>query len=147
MWYESKKKSSSSGGGHTILDDTGTSLAQESNLQFKGGYVVDDSTNSKTVVNIMRVMDSAHYEQLTEDEKQGIIFVTDESPDIILSGTLTAGSTTLTFTDNAIRENCLVAVYTSKLGVNPISETHSTGILTFTFNPQAEDIDVKVRLE
>ena len=37
-------------GGHTILNDSGTSLAQQPNLQFKGMDVENDGNNSKTVV-------------------------------------------------------------------------------------------------
>ncbi len=38
------------GGGHTILDTTGTAVAQEDKLQFVGLDVSDDSTNGKTKV-------------------------------------------------------------------------------------------------
>lgn len=67
------------GGGHTILDDSGTSLTQRSELQFKGAYSVDDSTNQKTVVNVVRSMTRAEFDLLTIDEKTGIINITDES--------------------------------------------------------------------
>ena len=40
-------------GGHTIIDENGNSLPQESGLQFTGGVTVtDDSVNGKTVVDI-----------------------------------------------------------------------------------------------
>ena len=37
-------------GGHTILDNSGTSMTQQPNLQFSGLNVTNDGTNSKTVV-------------------------------------------------------------------------------------------------
>ena len=43
-------KGSGGGGGHTILDSSGTATAQESNLQFTGLSVTDDSVNEKTEV-------------------------------------------------------------------------------------------------
>lgn len=43
-------KGSGGGGGHTILDSSGTAAAQESNLQFTGLSVTDDSVNGKTEV-------------------------------------------------------------------------------------------------
>ena len=43
-------KGSGGGGGHTILDSSGTATAQESNLQFTGLSVTDDSANGKTEV-------------------------------------------------------------------------------------------------
>lgn len=66
-------------GGHTILDDGGTSLAQEDNLQFVGVYSEDDSVNEKTVVNVVREMTEAQYNNLSADEKKGIIRITDKN--------------------------------------------------------------------
>lgn len=43
-------KGTGSGGGHTILDTDGTAVVQESNLQFTGLSVTDDSTNGITEV-------------------------------------------------------------------------------------------------
>ncbi len=37
-------------GGHTIINPSGTSMAQEDGLQFVGFEVSDDSANNKTVV-------------------------------------------------------------------------------------------------
>lgn len=41
---------SGSGGGHTIVDDSGTSMTQRSNLKFVGATVTDDATNDMTIV-------------------------------------------------------------------------------------------------
>lgn len=70
---------SSSGGGHTILDNDGTSLTQRTELQFKGAYSEDNSTDEVTEVNVIRSMTKAEFDLLTNDEKAGIINVTDES--------------------------------------------------------------------
>ena len=69
----------SSGGGHTILDNNGTSLTQRAELQFKGAYSEDNSTDEVTEVNVVRSMTKAEFDLLTNDEKVGIINVTDES--------------------------------------------------------------------
>jgi hypothetical protein len=61
-----------------------------------------------------------------------------------LTATLTAGSTTLTFTDASITTNSTVDVYTSVYGVNPEKMTVSNGSLTLTFEEQATNIGVKV---
>lgn len=66
-------------GGHTILDDNGTALTQEDNLQFVGVYSEDDSVNDTTKVNIMREMTQAQYDLLSADEKKGIIRITDKN--------------------------------------------------------------------
>ena len=66
-------------GGHTILNDGGTSLSQEDNLQFVGVYSEDDSVNDTTKVNIVREMTQAQYELLSSAEKKGIIRLTDNN--------------------------------------------------------------------
>ena len=41
------------GGGHTIIDESGTTLPNESKLQFTDGLeAVDDNVNGKTVVSL-----------------------------------------------------------------------------------------------
>ena len=64
-------------GGHTIVNDSGTSLTQRGNLQFKGAYSRDNSTDSTTEVNVIRNMTKAEFDLLSEAEKTGIINVTD----------------------------------------------------------------------
>jgi hypothetical protein len=62
-----------------------------------------------------------------------------------LTATLTAGSTTLTFTDASITSDTIVDnVLTSVYGVIPEGMTISNGSLTLTFEEQATDIGVKV---
>ena len=67
------------GGGHTIIDDSGTSLEQQPGLQFKGAYSEDNDTDSVTEVNIVRSMTRAEFDLLSDDEKVGIINITDEA--------------------------------------------------------------------
>ena len=63
-----------------------------------------------------------------------------------VTGTLAAGATSITLSDAAITENCSVELFTSKLGINPIAESHTTGSITLTFDAQSEAIGVKVRV-
>ena len=80
-------------GGHTILDNEGDSLTQRTNLQFKGAYSEDNSTDDTTEVNVVRSMTKAEFNLLSADEKVGLIHITDESdatplsdlPDVNLS--------------------------------------------------------------
>lgn len=117
---------SSGGGGHTILDDNGTSLAQESNLQFRGAYSRDDSTNGKTVVEVSRSMTKAEFDQLTEAEKTGIINVTDEEelPWKDITGVLPAGETEIILSDDAITDNSTFEAFT-----DPIEVSHTDMVL------------------
>ncbi|MBP5598188.1 MAG: hypothetical protein J6Y02_22665 [Pseudobutyrivibrio sp.] len=74
-WENGEQSGGSSG--HTIIDDGGTSLTQRDNLQFKGAYSEDNSANGKTVVNVVRSMTKAQFDQLTNNEKTGFINITD----------------------------------------------------------------------
>ena len=64
-------------GGHTITDEEGTSFTQRENLQFNGAYIEDNSTDNATEVNVIRSMTKVEFDLLSDDEKQGIINVTD----------------------------------------------------------------------
>ena len=113
-------------GGHTILDDEGTSLTQRNDLQFKGAYSVDNSTDQITEVNVVREMTKAEFDLLTDDEKVGIINVTDEggSPDrnysetTLWSGSETPSSsgTQITLSDNISNYDEIVFVLDTDYG-------------------------------
>lgn len=66
-------------GGHTIVADDGTDLAQRANLQFIGAYSEDNSVDDTTEINVVRNMTRAQFNQLSADEKTGLINITDES--------------------------------------------------------------------
>ena len=73
---------------------------------------------------------------------------------ITLTSTLSAGSTSVTFTHAGIKETSTFDVYTDIYGVNPKSVSDITisqdkynrdvGNLTLTFKPQSKDMSVKV---
>lgn len=66
-----------------------------------------------------------------------------------LTATLTAGATSVTFTDPAITDDSLIDVYTDVYGVIPTDMAYDgdTHTLTVTFDPQqAADVGVKVRV-
>lgn len=60
-----------------------------------------------------------------------------------LSATLTAGSTSLTFTDSAITADSLISVYTEG-GLLYNSITTAVGSVVLTFDEQATDVDVTI---
>ena len=62
-----------------------------------------------------------------------------------LIGTLTAGSTTLVISSDAISTNSTIDVYTDA-DVDYNSITVATGSITLTFDAQASDMGVKVRI-
>ena len=65
----------------------------------------------------------------------------------ILTGTLTAGQTTITFTDASITATALIDIYTSDPDVGWISRSVSDTTLTVTYPVQSTDLSVKIRIE
>ena len=63
-----------------------------------------------------------------------------------LQGTLTAGQTSITFTDKVITSSRSIDYFTSIYGVIPTSITVTTGSAVLTFDEQASDMVVKVRI-
>ena len=63
-----------------------------------------------------------------------------------VTGTLTAGSTSLTLSDASITTSSTLDFYTDVYGVNPTGVAVSTGSVTLTFEAQLSDVAVKVRV-
>lgn len=63
-------------GGHKILNDSGTTLTQKDNLQFKGVYTQNNGDN--TEVDICRTMTKAQMEALSGEALKGFINTSDE---------------------------------------------------------------------
>ena len=63
-----------------------------------------------------------------------------------VTGTLTAGSTTVTLSNAAITTSSTLDIYTDVYGVNPTDVSVSSGSVTLTFEAQASNIGVKVRV-
>ena len=63
-----------------------------------------------------------------------------------LSGTLNAGSTSISFSSTAITSDSCFDIYTSIYGVDPTGVTISSGTMTLTFAAQASSMNVKVRI-
>ena len=100
-------------------------------------------------LNLTWVGTQAQYDAIVSKNPAVLYFITDGAQnskawtDII--GTLTAGSTEITFTNTAITSNSTVDVYThSGVEYNSISVT--TGAVVLTFDEQESDLDVKVRI-
>ena len=67
----------------------------------------------------------------------------------VKSGTLTAGQTSiaLTFTSETIGANTLVDYYTDAFGVNPTNVTIAGQVVTLTFEAQASNVKVAVKVQ
>lgn len=62
------------------------------------------------------------------------------------TGTLTAGQTSITFTDASIRETSTIDYYTDYFSINPVGVVATNGSVTLTFEAQDIDLGVKVRV-
>lgn len=63
-----------------------------------------------------------------------------------LIGTLTAGSTSLTIQHDVITTTTTIEIYTDTFGVNPTNAVVTNGQIVLTFNAQASDVGVMVRV-
>ena len=75
----------------------------------------------------------------------------DDSTSVLMSQTLTAGQTSLTFTNAAITADSAFSYWTSiqegAFGISPTNAVASTGSLVLTFPAQATDMIVKVEVK
>ena len=62
------------------------------------------------------------------------------------TGTLTAGQTSITFSDASIRETSTIDYYTDYFSINPVGVVATDGSVTLTFEAQEVDLGVKVRV-
>lgn len=65
---------------------------------------------------------------------------------IELTGTLTAGETTITLTDSTITTDSTFDFYTSIYGVSPTNVAVAAGSITLTFDAQKTNMNVEVRV-
>ena len=63
-----------------------------------------------------------------------------------VTGTLLSGSTTLVLSDASITSTSTLDVFTDVYGISPTDMVASTGSVTLTFEAQASDLGVKVRV-
>lgn len=79
----------------------------------------------------------------------GIANWVDERPqfDLILSATLAAGQTQVVISDPSITSNSLISVYTSDWKAQPEDIVQSNGSLTMTFEAQASNLSIRVKVE
>lgn len=64
----------------------------------------------------------------------------------ILTGTLSAGATTLTFTSNKITSDSYLDLYADDILISPIEVSVSSGSVTYTFDEQETAINFRLRV-
>lgn len=69
-----------------------------------------------------------------------------EKAPVVVTGTLAAGTTSITLSNAAITTTSSVDIYTDKWGVNPTAVTLEAGKITLAFDTQTEALAVKVEV-
>lgn len=87
--------------------------------------------------------------QAAIDEVYAAIPVTPAATSEVQTGTLTAGSTSvvLTFASQTIGAATLIDVYSGEYGVNPTAVATTSTTVTLTFESQAADLSVAVKVQ
>lgn len=112
----------------------------------EGKTIVVDSQGSYVIGDVSGLPDVS-----IADEGKGLIvdssgeWAVDDLPDPIIkiTGTLPAGQTSVTITNDAITNSALYDIYVDKYGIVPINVVVSTGSITLTFS-QAESSDLGI---
>lgn len=66
---------------------------------------------------------------------------------VCLTQTLSAGATTITFTDPSITKDCFIDFYTDAYGVNPENVDYKEdGQVTLLFEEQEKDVRVRIKI-
>lgn len=139
----------SGGGRASVLEDLTdvviTSVQNNQDLSY-------DTTSSKWINKTKQVsLTKAQYDALPSSKlTDGIqYFITDLNVDtywIDLTGTLTAGQTSITLSDSIITTDSTFDFYTDTFGANPTNVVATNGSITLTFEAQQSDVGVKVRV-
>ena len=147
--------SQTSGSGYASKKTTVKDITDKSNLNLAEEY---DSTSTYAVDDYV-IYESVLYKCIAsttgtfDSTKWTSVVVTDEmggggggSSWTDVTGTLTAGSTSITLSNQAITTSSTFDYYTSVYGLYPTAVSVSTGSITLTFEAQSSNIDVKVRV-
>lgn len=135
-------KNSDVGGGTSDYQDL-DNKPQINGITLSGNKTAED-------LNLTWVGTQAQYDAIVSKNPAVLYFITDGAQnskgwtDII--GTLTAGSTEITFTSTVITTDSTIDVYTEVFGVSPTNMTVVTGGATLTFKAQSSNMRVKIRV-
>ena len=114
-------------------------------------FVSKDNQNVKQTMKVKvsalatKLNNNIEYGSLNTTDKK-IIGAINEVRGTFVTGTLTAGSTSLTLSDASITTSSTIDIYVSTFGIQPTNAVVATGSITLTFLAQASDLSVKVRV-
>lgn len=126
---------------HSVYPETVASA-----VKLNNGEDLDSAMSRALYGNNVVFLTRAEYNNLTEEEQNDgrIYVVTDDDKDLILVGTVEAGHTEITFTNERITEESMVDVYVDIFGVSPKNIIYSENAITLMF--EALDIDLNIKV-
>ena len=111
----------------------------------KDNQNVDQTMKVKVSEVATKVVNNIEYGSLNTSDKK-VLGAINEVRGTFVTGTLTAGSTSLTLSDASITTTSTFDIYVSTFGIQPTNAVVTTGTITLTFLAQASNISVKVRV-
>ena len=111
----------------------------------KDNQNVDQTMKVKVSEVATKVVNNIEYGSLNTSDKK-VLGAINEVRGTFVTGTLTAGSTSLTLSDASITTTSTIDIYTDVFGIQPVNAVVATGTITLTFLAQASNISVKVRV-
>ncbi len=111
----------------------------------KDNQNVDQTMKVKVSEVATKIVNNIEYGSLNTSDKK-VLGAINEVRGTYVTGTLTAGSTSITLSDASITPTSTIDIYVSVFGIQPTNAVVSTGSITLTFLAQASDISVKVRV-
>jgi len=123
-------------------NDKNVSDAYNSNATYSAGdYCIYNTTLYKcnTDIDTPEAFDSTHWTATTVAKELG-------DNKIILTETLEAGETSLTFTDVRIQDNSWLTLAPENAILYPMGMSASAGSVTYTFAAQAEDVVFQLKI-
>lgn len=118
-------------------------IVSEPDQNSNSGYQTFHLSASDIAEGILSVF---QYPLLLETTAQTITGAINEVRGTFVSGTLAAGATSITLSDESITTSSTIDVYVDTWGINPDTVTVSTGSVTLTFEAQQAALGVKIRI-
>lgn len=135
-----------SGGGASSLNDlndvTITSATQGQVLK-KGASDWENSSLSKNDVGLDNVDNTSDLNKPISTATQAALNAK-ENASTVLTSTLSAGNTSLTFSNAAITTTSMYDVYADKYGLTPTNISITTGQAVLTFEAQSSNVSIKL---
>lgn len=136
-----KWENSSGGGGASSLDDlSDVEIDTPSNGQVLKYNTLDSEWQNMTLISDSTTSGSTVW----SSNKTNSELASKEDAPTILTSTLSAGSTSLTFSNAAITTTAMYDVYADKYGLTPTDITVTTGQAVLTFEAQSSNVSVKL---